>query len=48
MVCGIHVVDWTPKLFLIRATMKVVRNTVEDVKFTYLMKAHSVPAAVWL
>ena len=35
MVCGIYVGGCTPKLFLVRATMKAVKNTVEGVKFTY-------------
>jgi len=36
-----------PKLFLVRAIMKVVRNTVEGVKFTFPMMACSVLVAVW-
>ena len=36
-----------PKSFLARVIMKVVRNTVEGVKFTFLMMASSVLVAVW-
>ena len=31
-----------PKLFFVRAIMKVVRNTVDDVKFIIVMKVCSV------
>jgi len=35
------------KFFLVRAIMKVVRNTVKDVKFTFTMKGYSVLVVVW-
>ena len=35
------------KLFLVRATMKVVRNTVEDVKFIITTMVCSVLVVVW-
>jgi hypothetical protein len=44
---GIYVRICIPKLFLVRAIMKVVRNTAEDVKFTFPMMACSVLVAVW-
>jgi hypothetical protein len=37
----------TPKLFLVRAIMKVVRNTVEGVRFTITTMVCSVLVAVW-
>ena len=37
----------TPKLFLVRVIMKVVRNTVGGVKFTYPMMVCSVLVVVW-
>jgi hypothetical protein len=36
-----------PKLFLVRAIMKVVRNTAEDVKFIITTMVCSVRVAVW-
>jgi hypothetical protein len=36
-----------PKSFLVRVLMKVVRNTVEGVKFIIAMMVHSVFAVVW-
>jgi len=42
----IYVRDCIPKLFLVRVIMKVVRNTVGDVKFTFPMMACSVLVAV--
>jgi hypothetical protein len=36
-----------PKLFLVRAIMKVVRNTVEGVRFIITTMVGSVVVAVW-
>jgi hypothetical protein len=44
---GIYVRGCIPKSFLVKAIMKVVRNTVEDVKFTYFMMAPFVRAVEW-
>ena len=41
-----YVKGFTPRLFLERVTMKVVRNTVKDVKFTFTMKGYSVLVVV--
>jgi hypothetical protein len=43
---GIYVRICTPKLFLVRVVMRVVRNTVEDVRFTYFIEASFVRAVV--
>ena len=39
--------DCIPKLFLVRVIMKVVRNTVEDVRSTIVTTVRSVLVAVW-
>jgi hypothetical protein len=39
--------DYIPKLFLVRVIMKVVRNTVEDVKFTFTTMVCFVHVVVW-
>jgi hypothetical protein len=44
---GIYAKDCIPKLFLVRAVMKVVRNTVEGVKFTFTTVVCSVLVAAW-
>ena len=36
-----------PKLFLVKVIMKVVRNTEDDVKFTFATMVCSVLVAVW-
>jgi len=43
---GIYVRICIPKSFLARVIMKVVRNTVEGVKFTFPMMASSALVAV--
>jgi hypothetical protein len=44
---GIYVRGSIPKSFLVRVIMKVVRNTVEGVKFTFPMMAYFVLVAAW-
>ena len=44
---GIYVRGCIPKLLLVRAIMKVVENTVEDVRFTIVTTVCSVLVAVW-
>jgi hypothetical protein len=44
---GTYVSSCIPKLFLVRVIMKVVRNTVEGVKFIITTMARSVGVAVW-
>jgi hypothetical protein len=41
------VIRYIPKLFLVRVIIKVVRNTVGGVKFTFHMMVCSVHVAVW-
>jgi hypothetical protein len=43
----IYVRGFIPKSFLVRVIMKVVRNIVGGVKFTFPMMACSVLVAVW-
>jgi hypothetical protein len=44
---GIYVRGCIPKLFFVRTIMKGVRNTVEDVRFTYFIEASFVRAVGW-
>jgi len=44
---GIYVRGCIPKLFLVRAIMKVVENTVEGVRFIIAKMACSVFVAAW-
>ena len=44
---GIYVRDCILKLLLVRAVMKLVKNIVEGVKFTYFMMAPFVRAVEW-
>jgi hypothetical protein len=43
----IYVRGCIPKSFLVRVIMKVVKNTVDDVRFIYLMMAPFVRAVEW-
>jgi hypothetical protein len=44
---GIYAIGYIPKLFLVNAIMKVVRNTLEGVKYIITTMVCSVLVVVW-